>query len=253
MKNVKLSPSLFRKLNLFLLPVITIAIVLVLTSYFLVPKISETQELLAKVDTEKKQLAVMEKKAQKLKELENTSLAADFTRLEYILPSEKNLPVIIDSLSQLELENSVLIEGISLSPGLLNNEDINNSNKKTNTPEDVGTLTFSIIVSGSQDNLLAFLSKLQSSSPYFKINSIRVDTTKGLIKASLNLSTYYQSLPTKLGKIDAPLKELSASQKKTLELTSNFLIFSSLSTQIEPTNQSTASAQPTPEKSIFQL
>lgn len=249
MKN--LSPSLFRQVKLFILPLFTIIIVLLLTSYVLMPKISESQELLAKVDNEKRLQSVLDKKAQKLQSLESSSLLLDFTNLEYILPSKKDVVLIFDSMDRLEAENGVFIGSLSLKPGKLESEG-----QKIDTDETaasgIGTINFSTIVSGPQDGILAFLSNLQTSSPFFKINSISVNSTKGIIVASLNLSTFYQPLPATLGKIESSLSEMSASQKKALETVNSFHILQ-LTPFKEVTNQGTPSAQPTPAKSIFKI
>ncbi len=239
-------PGFMRQIKLFLLPGITIAVILVLTSYFLMPKINETQEVFFYFDQEKKQLAAVSKKAQKLKDLQSSTLISDFNKLTLILPSEKDVARIFSSLEQLEFENGVVIEGLGLSPGKL--DDTQDSQGQPTSG--VGTLTFNMAVSGPQEAILTFLDKLQNSAPFFKIDTIGVTTTRGTITATLGLSTFYQGLPQSLGKVDSPLPELSASQKKTLELAINFSVLEGL--PLELANElGSPSAKPTLKKGIF--
>lgn len=249
MKNF-ISTKRITELKLFLLPSAIITVVLILTALFLVPKFSETQEILVKTDNDKRQLETLEKKSKKLTELGASSLFSDYERVSFILPSEKNIPAIISALSELEATNNVLIEGIRLTPGFLNSKEDQSSDQAGG----VGILDFSISVTGSKNSVLAFIEQIQNSGPFFRINAIGIQDSGGSFVAVLGVSTYYQPLPQSLGKIDSRLTELSASQKITLNEISRFKLLQGLPPITEDISESsTPSAQPTPGENIFKM
>lgn len=214
----KISPVFLKKIKLFLFPLLTILLVLILTGRFLFPKIDETRAAFEKNSKDKETLAALEAKVKKLNDLKNSTLTLDFQKAETALPSDKNIPQIFSSISQLERVNGVQIEDFSIKPGILSKEGAAGAKKGAN----VENITFNLTVLGSETQVLSFMENILKNAPLFNIGSVTLTASSGVDKLIMDLSTYHQNLPDSLGKVDSPLPELSETQKKALALIQSF-------------------------------
>lgn len=240
----KVSPIFIKKIKLFLFPVITILLVIVLIARFLLPKIEEIKQAFDKNSKDKETLVALETKVKKLTDLKNSTLTVDFQRAESVLPSDKNVPIIFASISQLERTTGVQIEDFSIKPGVLSKT----GEKKTGA--NVENITFNLTVLGSEAQVLTFMENILKNAPLFNIGSITLYGSGGVDKLTMDVSTYYQNLPENLGKVDSPLPELSESQKKASALIQSFNVTPFIPEQL------TQQASPSGElsgKSIFDL
>lgn len=236
-----------KKVKPLILPLATIVVVLILLAKFLLPKIGDIQAVLLSAQKIDQELTTFELKSQKLQGLANSSLKADYQQLEAVLPAEKNITLIFSTLEGLEQKNNVTIEGLNVKPGLISN---NQDNKKPKTgPEN---LTFTFIVTGTENSVNQFLEDLTVTTPIFLINKVNLAMTASVVTANVDLSTYIQPLPTSLGKIETPLPELSAAQKKTLETLKSYKAVNTSVEQLSENAGSSQSAAPL-KKGIFEL
>lgn len=247
-KQLKVNPLFIRQIKLLLLPVATILIVVILGSRFLLPKISQFQENFSKNKQDRSQLDLLLEKEQKLTELKNSSLVADFERIEMILPSEKKIPFVISSISLLEKENGVLFERFTINPGLL---DEKNGKEEKGGTSNSKSLDFTISFIGAEDSVLNFMEKLLLISPLMNIRNVSININNGIYKVTAAVSTFHQNLPKTLGKIDSPLKAVSPSQKKTAELIKSFVILEEIPEEI--IEEASPSSQQEIEKGVFEL
>lgn len=236
----KVRPLFIKQIKLFLLPFATILIVVILTGRFLLPKIGEFQETFSQNKQREDQLNLLQEKAQKLTQLKNSQLLTDFERLEAILPSEKKIPFLISSISLLQSENNLLPEELVIRPGLLKDE---------NTKTGGESIDFSLSVSGPEEGVLNFLEKILITAPLMNIKGVSIVINDGIYKISSKVLTFYQSLPETLGKIDDPLKEISPSQKKTVETIASFTILKEIPEEF--IIEASPSSETKIEKSIF--
>jgi len=65
------------------------------------------------------------------------------------------------------------------------------------------------------ENITAFISGLETTTPLMKIESFTIALEKG--SASLNVRVYYQTLPEMLGEIDKPVPLLTEKEKEILD------------------------------------
>lgn len=241
----KIRPLFIKKIKLFLVPAITLFFVFILTGRFLVPKTYQAKELATKNKQDEEFLSALEAKVKKLNQLKANNLISDFQKTENILPSDKNIPLIFSVIKQLELTTGVEVRDFGLQPGILTKEE----EKEKNPDKTVQSLSFALTVLGSKDNLFQFMDKILKTGPLFNIGNISLDGSAGAYKLTLAISTYYQNLPTNLGKIESPLPDLNASQKRAALLIQDFQL---ASLNFDQFLQSSASAEPT-DKTIFDL
>lgn len=248
---LKLTKSSLQQLTkLFLLPVITIVIVVGLSAKFLLPKVGDIQKILLETQKINQELASLESKAGKLNELKNSSLTADFQQMEMLLPSEKNIMLIFSTLGNLEKRNNVTIERLSVKPGLIDKGKVQ-ADKKTKTGSE--DLSFSFSVTGTQDSVNQFLEDLLATAPIFTVNKVNLAINSGIVDATIDVATYFQSLPETLGNINTPLSELSATQKKTLEIVKRYNAVDTSLEEISEEESASPSALPKVNKGIFNL
>lgn len=242
--------NILQQIKPLLLPVITIIIVVVLSAKFLLPKVGDIQKILLETQKINQELASLESKAGKLNELKNSSLTSDFQQMEMLLPSEKNIMLIFSTLEILEKRNNVIIEGLSIKPGLIDKGKVQ-ADKKTKTGSE--DLSFIFSVTGTQDSVNQFLDELLSTAPIFTVNKVNLAINSGIVDATIDVVTYFQSLPESLGNITTPLPELSATQKKTLETVKRYNAVDTSFEEISGGESASPSALPKVNKGIFNL
>lgn len=245
----KINPLLIKEVKLFLLPVVTVIVAILLSNYFIFPRIRIIRETLAVSQKNSTELSGLEGKAGKLQQLSNSPLPSDFERLEAILPSEKNVILILSSLNTLEKQNNVLLEGFSLKPGKLESgQSAKDSMIKTSKMEQ---MNFSLSLIGSETQVTQFMENMLNAAPLFNINSFNYVNLGGSVRLTLDVSTYFQTLPVDIGKTDAPLSELSSSQQKTADLAKSFNILADVPPISETTPDGSPSAQTVLTKGVF--
>lgn len=243
-------PKEFLLFKQFILPILTIFTVIVLSANFLIPKLYQAQEILEQKEKEAKLLIKIENKAKKLNTLANSSLKFDYEKMEAVLPSDKDGLYIIFSLTKLENDNKVKLEGLSLNPGKLDSTPSATTVIKKTENKLINNIDLNLIVIGSQDQVLIFLDKLTTITPLFNINSVNFFPHGDQSRLSIGISTYYQPLPKSIGKYDSSLPELTMEQQNAFNLVKNFQM---PETTIEEfLKEASPSSQTAPPSSIFQ-
>ncbi len=218
-----------------------------------------------RVSQNEKKIENLQKKLVKLNDLKNTTLESDVEKLEFILPSGKNVPLIFYSLDELAAEVGVSYLNLSLKPGVLDELDLSigpqtkasestESSEVVTPPSDipldglVNNIEFSITFFGPKENIMEYLKKILNNAPIIKINKMSLsDGGNGIISTTIGVTTFFQPLPTTLGNIDSPIQALTETQSKTATLLSSFSIFK----EIPPPFEASSSSLPLLKRGIF--
>ncbi|MBI2029441.1 hypothetical protein HYT02_03435 [Candidatus Gottesmanbacteria bacterium] len=203
---VEVSPIVIKHIKLFLFPVVTIIMVISLTWFFLIPQITEIRVSIDENNKNAEVLARLEEKLNKLNEIKNSMVLGEFERLEKVLPSEKNIPQLINTLSMLQRDNEVIYEGLVIKPGIIDSDTVENK-----------PISFGINIGGPTDKVVAYISKLLDTVPLINISSVGLNTKDGYTRGTLSVNSFYYPLPSKLGAVDSPLPEINKSVQESID------------------------------------
>jgi hypothetical protein len=209
------------KLKKTMLPLGVAVIIIVLSLVFVKPFIEKSIKLSQENKTNKRKLALLLEKANKLEGLNEAELQEKVNLVERVLPSKKPVLLFIDSLKLLADEQEVLIGGVTLNPGQIYAEEKEQKN--------VESMQIAFQVTGELDKISQFLDSLEQRGPVMRVESFGLkipDLESGQqdskqdqegVESTLNVKVFYQYLPESMGKVSDPLHLLSAEEKKILE------------------------------------
>jgi Tfp pilus assembly protein PilO len=209
--DLKLLQSKFRFL---LFPFIVGAIVIVLTVFFLVPKISQISETRQKLAQEKEKLARLTQKLADLEGLDEVELSTRADLILRALPAEKDVPRILIALSSLSEETEVALTKISVTPGKLSTASA--------MAEKEPALSFKITASGPMETIKKFLDRLVSTLPVMQISVIKLTEDEAGAGAEVSFDAYFLPLPKSLGEAEKPLAKIVPDEEITYKKIERF-------------------------------
>ncbi len=205
-----------------LVPILVIVVVFFLSVTVFRPILRNSLQLRLENKKLREQFESLNKKSQLLQSLDEVEVTKRVAKMEEVFPSEKPILNLIASLSQLAKEKNVTFGGITLNPGTIKISSRVSSKLKKREPSEseakkAGLQDFLInfVIEGKIENITAFISGLETTTPLMKIESFTIALEKG--SASLNVRVYYQTLPEMLGEIDKPVPLLTEKEKEILD------------------------------------
>ena len=208
--------------------------------FAVMPAIRSTIDLYGKVGEIQQQVDALSGKLALLKSLDEESLRGQLAVLLSVIPQEKSVPMIFGTVDGLVAEAGVRMTDMTImSPGSI---ATGSATKETSRAKVKGLshLAFSLGVSGSYDQVQGFFGMVNTVKRLFTVENFDLTIAKtGETNARLALEAYYQSLPTKLGNVEAPIQNFSPTELDIMEKLSAYPDFSqSSATQLTPvTNQ----------------
>ena len=199
-------------LTSWLLPIISIAVVVALSAGLIYPWAKDSFNKRKEISEKRNQLEqILEPKLELLQKLNKEVLQTQLAELELILPSSTQAPFIFASIENLAVENEVFVEGLSFAVAQ------KAKTKSGETPIEAIQLNF--IAKGQSDSLVNFVDKLEQTAPLFGVDSyLQSENENEPDTLSLAISSFYKTLPQEIGGTKEPLevwgkKELEALTK----------------------------------------
>lgn len=203
-----------------LVPALVVAVIVILTLIVFKPLLTNTFKIRKENQEEKKKLARLTDKAEKLEAIDEFEIQRRVKLVEEVFPSQKPVLNLLNSLEQLSGEEEVIFGGIELKPG-----EIEETVKET-----MQDFEISFSVEGNLANISSFISNLEKTPPLMKIETINLkliggDEKTSRLRISLGVRVFYQSLPETIGPIDQPLAMLSTEEVEVINKISSYRIF----------------------------
>lgn len=180
---------------------------------------------------------VLQPKLKLLQNLDKEILRTQLSELELLLPSNIQTPYIFATIERLGSENEVSIKGLSYA-GV--------EKEKSKEESLLKTLNFNFIISGEVDSLVKFINSLEKVTPLFSINTY--SQTKNEAEpdsVSLAISSFYKTLPEKVGGVKESLKQWTKSEQEILTKLEEFNVYAPTGTE-EPEVQPIPLGKPNP-------
>lgn len=207
----------------FLLGVLCILVGVLIVVMAAIPQINQARELRQDIRAETKSLEGLENK---LSQLKNISFDPDFEERQVVLdalPSRKPLLELLNSLSVLVEDVSVGVGSMALKPGEVATDA---AALRQRGPGPVDSLEISMGVTGTFDNVQAFLTRIEQISPFTTITELTLSTPRRVsadagVSATLTLESYYFTR-TVTQTLAAPLPIIGAPEKTVLAALQSF-------------------------------
>jgi len=187
---------------------------LIILSTFLVfvkPGYNQFQRMRQEKKKETAKVNKLEAKLETLKGLDELELTKRSELASKALPLEKQVFQAFAVIERLAQESGVAVGNLSVSPGEIGEESSG------------GELVFKIDLLGSQEGFKAFLVRLSEIIPLADVKKANLSGSEGL--ASFSLEFYFSPPPKTIGKVDAPLPKLTASEEEIYSKISNLVDF----------------------------
>lgn len=223
--------KLLQRYKVYLLPVVTVVLVIGLTITFLQPKISDILRAREELSQGKSKLDRLTQKASTLSSLDQTALRSKFKTLEGALPSEKDIPGFLVGIQRIANEASISVEAVELSAGSISTGSAQTKTVPGGTNSSQ-VVTAKVTIKGTFGAIRAFLDKSSQTRRLVSIKGISLGGTEaqkasGEITIDLSFSIYFQPLPTTLGEISASLPQITTEEDKIYQKIANFPLYSS--------------------------
>jgi Tfp pilus assembly protein PilO len=203
--------------RLFVVPLVTIFFIVVSVFLVLIPRIKMILQLNLAVGEGEKRLSRLTTKAADLEGLDAVSLKERKDFSLKVVPQTKNVMDFMTLFSNLAQSSQVYLSSLEVSPG-----DISTQSGTTTSQEGFEVLPFEVIVEGTRERILDFISLVEKSIPLMSVRSFKIAESGESVRAQLRVESYVAPLPKNLGKIDSPLVKLSQEDEKIFKLLENF-------------------------------
>lgn len=204
-------------------PLLILGLVFILLSVvFLVPTIMKIIKVNNDLEVIKKKAGQMAKKYDDLSKIDRNDITEKTQKLNYYLPSSKDVSILLDTVNSLTAETGIFFETMSLAPGEISTPSA--AVKKTST-EEISPMDISLTLSGDFKSLVNFIKKAKSASPVIRVRNISVLHKLNVLDLevsrpysySIVVTTYFQALPKALEGVAVPIKVLSDEENILLE------------------------------------
>ena len=185
--------------------------------FAVLPGIRATQELYGSLKGTEKETETLSKKLRFLEGLSEDDLRSQLVTLLSAVPQEKSVPSIFGTVEGLTNQSGVSIVEVTLtSPGSLATVA---ATRQSSVEKKIGasTLPFSLTVSGTYDQIRAFVGDINKVRRLFDVTSFELSIgATGTTQVKFALTAFYQPLPTKVGSVQAPVAVLTQKEEEVL-------------------------------------
>lgn len=199
----------------FLLPIISVAVMLVLGLFVLFPKIGEIFSLSAETKTQSEKISSLSQKLADLQTLSEGELFDSANLLLEALPVQKDFYKVLNVIKKSASDNNVLLESFNLTAGVVSTS--------SSSPTDNQSIKFSLTFSSSFSDLKGFLKSVDNSLPIIFVDSLKLSSPVSSISAGMQvegkmtLSSFIEPLPKTLPSANKPLAKISSQNIDLIE------------------------------------
>lgn len=234
----------FKKSKSFLFPGLILILVILVSLFWLRPKVIVIIKSNRDLATNRKTLAELTKKVTTLEGLSQPELNDKVDLVLKILPSEKDVPGNLFVLKKLALDNGLMVSELSI-PEVGEIASSSAETKKTSKDEILPSLEVKLTLVGSREKIISFLQQAETTAPLMRVNSLAMSQKmEGLDEALVDIRTYFLPFPKTIGKLEQPIVPVTSQEEKVFNELSNFKLF-------EGSEVSSSSALPTGKSDLF--
>lgn len=180
----------------------------------IIPGIRATRDLYESLKQIERDTTALSQKLRFLESLSEDDLRNRLVALLSAIPQDKSVPTILSSVEGYSNQTGVSILEVSLTnPGSL---ATGAATRQSVAEKKIGasTLPFSLSVSGSYDQIRAFVGAINQIRRLFDVTSFQLSIgDAGATKVRLMLTAFYQALPTKVGSVEASIIPLTEKEE----------------------------------------
>jgi hypothetical protein len=211
------------------LPIGVLVMILVTMFLILKPQIESVMSAREELDDKKEQLISLTEKFDTLEAQSEEELKAYLTSVNRVLPEKKPVFKLVNALSGLNKSiPGVVASDYTINPGSLASASAENEE----VPGELNTMDTELELSGSYDDLLEYLTKLQKMAPLIGVQEIilsgEIDPANQgtqTITVTLKLDVFYALSPQSIGRTSDPLPEYTGDLSNTQSELDNFETF----------------------------
>lgn len=180
----------YEKYRLLLVPLIAAISAILISILVTVPQLFKLFNTFNKIAELEETKLFYQKKASELRSIEIRTYRNDLNTALVALPVEKDIPGVMGEILFLLGGSGMTLNGITFSSSPVESEKVEE-------------YTINIEASGTETSLRNFLERVTLAPRLIKLTKIQVDSgTDNKLNVSVAFATFYQTLPTNIGKID---------------------------------------------------
>jgi Tfp pilus assembly protein PilO len=203
------------QLKPYLLPIVTVVVLLVLVPLIIMPWLGDVQAGFAQMQTNQQKLNAMRAKADALEKLDaETNRQLLRQKVEPAIPSEADPAGLLGTLEQIAVSTGSKTKTVQYSQS---------GTKPTAAGEEAGqSVSTNFTIEGTYANIAFFISRAESVARVVSLNSMHIVPVSGSDNGDALLATFdvvapYSPLPTDLGPAESPLPERTSAKTQALE------------------------------------
>jgi len=234
----------FKKSKSFLFPGLILVLVILVSLFWLRPKVMAIIKNSRDLVANRKTLAELTKKMTSLEGLSKPELTDKVDLVLKVLPSEKNVPGNLFVLKKLALDNELMVSELSI-PEVGEIASSSAETQKTSKDEILPSLEVRLTLVGSREKIVNFLQQVKSTAPLMRVSGLAISQKEeDLDEAMIDIRTYFLLFPKTIGKLEQSISSITPQEEKVFNELSNFKLF-------EVNEVSSSSALPTGKSDLF--
>lgn len=215
----------FKKSKSFLFPGLILVLVILVSLFWLRPKVVAIIKANKELTTNKKTLAELTKKVAALEGLSQPELSEKVDLVLKILPSEKDVPGNLFVLKKLALNNELMVSELSI-PEVGEIASSSAETKKSSKDEILPSLAVKLTLIGSKEKIISFLQQVEIIAPLMRVSGLTMSQKmEGLDEALIDIRVYFLPFPKTIGKLEQPIVPVTSQEEKVYGDLTKFTFF----------------------------
>jgi len=210
--------------KIFLIPVVVLFLILIASFVILRPKISDIFEGRRELASNRKKLTILTEKLSTLEGLAEVEFTEKVDNVLRVLPAEKDVAKNLFVLKRLILDAGLVFSGMKLDE--VGEISTDSAKPKLIKGAILPSLSFNILVIGTQDKVKDFLVSLESVAPLMKVAQLSITQKKESVpESAILIESFYLPLPKTIGKLETSIIPVNAKEEEVLTKISEFKTF----------------------------
>lgn len=220
--NTLLKNETFLKYQPVIIPSVIVVVCVILFFTFTLPQIFKIQANQKQLSELKQKNDFYSEKLLALGKIEPQSYRDNLSASLVALPDDRDIPGVIGLITQTVNASGMVLEAIAFAAPTAPTPNINNYQIR-------------IQVTGGMPELKIFNEKIKQVPRVMKLSYVELSTSiGGKTDASLELTAYFQPLPSNIGSVDDPLSQLTQQDLQNLDRLKNYITPVSIETSNQP-------------------
>jgi len=196
-------------------------LVVILTFFFLIPKVKEINSLRTDIAQQKQEINLLSQKIADLKTLSEVDLQESVDLVKEALPPEKDPFKSLAMAKKIFQDSGVAIESFKF----ITSVSSGSAQKKV----DLSPLTISVSFFATFENFKQMIKEVEKILPLVKVEGLKFGSLEATASASLpnfsgkiSIASFFVPFPKEMGKIEEPVPKISNQDKKFIEELKSF-------------------------------